>query len=965
MKFASVSPTFSALAVSALACFPAGAAILRVNAAAVAPFNGSSFTHGFPTVHAALSATQSGDEVWVEKGTYTETVAVPSGVKLLGGFAGSETTSDQADPATNDTILDGNHAGSVISIPANASSGTVINGFTILNGSGTVQQQGTSGFGGGVFCGDNSFPTITNNIFIANAAKGTVGAWGGAIYCGDLGGGTISHNVFYANTSSAYSGAIDCQRSSPTISDNVFSFNTAVNDGGAISVLNYSTALIIRNQFTKNSSGNGDGGAVYCGQNAQPAIVDNVFTQNTAGEGGAIDTYLSGIPTHHLTVLNNIFDGDGAGHGGGVYLYGAVDTINNTIFNATGGALYISSSDTVANNIVSGNDTGVVINSALASPAFNHNDVYGNTTANYSNGNPTGQNGNISVDPLIVNGAGGDFHLQLASPCVDAGDSSQVPDLNGVENQDVYGAGRFFGGAVDIGAAECYPTLTFSTQPGGALATSALNPQPTVTVAYPGGHDTGIPVTLALKGGTAGASLGGTATKTAVNGVAQFSGLAVLKGGVGYVLTAESPGCAPVDSTPFTVTLRRLYVSTHGDDAHAGDTWQAAKRNVQAALDEADTHKPGAEVWVAHGKYGGAIVIPNGVSVYGGFKGSEDSRAERDFRLNTTILNAGGDSAATVRFDVGNGRNTAVDGFTISGGKGNPGRGGGTEGGGVYCERSDAAIRNDIITGNSATNGGGIFVENTSPTITNDVITENAATGLLTAPGEGGGIRIEGTSSALVTDSLITHNTASGLTRPGGSGAAVSVSGGSPAIRDNTIANNDSSGANATVDLQNASPVLTNNIIAFNGGGVGSVSAAPTFSHNDVYSNTTNFTGLSDPTGSNGNIAADPLFVAAGSDYRLTSASPCRDAGDDGVTTAGELDVSGEPRISGPQVDIGAYELAIAPYTLTDAETALKIAGGMEAAGDVQRFDPLDRAAVTLDDAMEIARKADGLDPNP
>lgn len=67
------------------------------------------------------------------------------------------------------------------------------------------------------------------------------------------------------------------------------------------------------------------------------------------------------------------------------------------------------------------------------------------------------------------------------------------------------------------------------------------------------------------------------------------------------------------------------------------------------------------------------------------------------------------------------------------------------------------------------------------------------------------------------------------------------------------------------------------NIVAFNnGGGIGFDSTAQasgryTFDRNDVFSNTPNFGGITNPTGSNGNITSDPKF---GTNYCLQTGSP-------------------------------------------------------------------------------------------
>jgi len=104
---------------------------------------------------------------------------------------------------------------------------------------------------------------------------------------------------------------------------------------------------------------------------------------------------------------------------------------------------------------------------------------------------------------------------------------------------------------------------------------------------------------------------------------------------------------------------RIRYVKPGGSDMNSGDSWKAAYRTIQHAIDAlaATPGMPG-EVWVAAGTYEPTTYLednPNypasfrmsdGISVYGGFAGTETSKAERKIKAggmpwdfaNVTIL---------------------------------------------------------------------------------------------------------------------------------------------------------------------------------------------------------------------------------------------------------------------------------------------------------------------------------------
>jgi hypothetical protein len=59
-----------------------------------------------------------------------------------------------------------------------------------------------------------------------------------------------------------------------------------------------------------------------------------------------------------------------------------------------------------------------------------------------------------------------------------------------------------------------------------------------------------------------------------------------------------------------------------------------------------------------------------------------------------------------------------------------------------------------------------------------------------------------------------------------------------------------------------------------------------------------------------GNIDSDPVFFdTSGSDYRLSTGSPCIDAGDNAaIPSSVVVDLDADPRIINGRVDMGAYE---------------------------------------------------------
>ncbi|WP_164016793.1 beta strand repeat-containing protein [Pyxidicoccus trucidator] len=118
-------------------------------------------------------------------------------------------------------------------------------------------------------------------------------------------------------------------------------------------------------------------------------------------------------------------------------------------------------------------------------------------------------------------------------------------------------------------------TLVFTTQPGSRVAGTAFSPAIAVAVQDALGNtvtSSTATVQLALANNPSGASLAGTLSVAAVNGVATFPGVSVDRIGTGYTLSASAPGLTATSNT-FNITAgpaTRLAFGVQPSDAAAG-----------------------------------------------------------------------------------------------------------------------------------------------------------------------------------------------------------------------------------------------------------------------------------------------------------------------------------------------------------------------------------------------------------
>lgn len=404
-------------------------------------------------------------------------------------------------------------------------------------------------------------------------------------------------------------------------------------------------------------------------------------------------------------------------------------------------------------------------------------------------------------------------------------------------------------------------------------------------------------------------------------------------------------------------------LTTGADDGTSWDDAFQGTDGLRAALIPATAND---QIWVAAGRYEpdpganrlASFLMENGVTILGGFAGGETSAEMRDFVANETILSGDlanndgppGVGIAENSLHVVSGNSTSssaiLDGFTISGGNANLGGDPNERGGGLLMiNNSNPTVRNCRVINNRCVFGGGAcYTRQSSPTWINCIFEDNiggsfggafdCAQNCLpvylncvfrnNSANRAGGVEIFGNSSATLTNCLFEGNSCATT-----GGAMLIANGGLSRIINCTITNN-TAGTQVGGIIGSAANYRVENSIVYG-------NSDPTFGMSETSqvaggSPVVRFSciqGLSVFAGS-GNIGADPMLEA---DLSIPAGSPCIDAADNAVVTAGVIeDITGAPRFvddpgtadtgSGapPIVDMGAYEFQGAGGTPGDCD---------------------------------------------
>jgi parallel beta-helix repeat protein len=333
------------------------------------------------SIQTAIDNAVDTDEIVVAPGTYFETIDFDGKAIWLHSSDGADVT-----------IIDASGLGyvSVVTCDSGEGPGTVLEGFTLTGGTGTVlgtcpaPSWGYKLAGGGMLVIGSS-PTVVACTFSANrATSGCTYSFppnyypsgnGGGMYNDDGSNPTVIDCTFAGNTANLRgAGMYNSDGSNPTVTDCTFIENVAVQGGEGGGMYNFVSSPTVTNC---TFSGN-DGGGMYNYGSASPTVTDCTFSGN---DGGGMFNRLNSNPT----VTDCSFTDNVAVTGGGMYNYDSSPTVTNCTFTMnwafSGGGMSNrnDSSPTVTDCTFSGN---------IAECYFTWSCGYGGGMRNWDGSNP-------------------------------------------------------------------------------------------------------------------------------------------------------------------------------------------------------------------------------------------------------------------------------------------------------------------------------------------------------------------------------------------------------------------------------------------------------------------------------------------------------------------------------------------------------------------------------------------------
>lgn len=721
---------------------------------------------------------QSNENNTSEEGRQYNHFSLKPNISIFGGFDGTETEFNQRKPFENITELSGDfnnddivtgfwdtlefsnideNAYNVFYHPSslNLSGDEVIDGFTISGGNASIS---TNNNGGGIYLSQKGF-TIKNSIFKNNNAK-----YGGAIYSSTA-NIIIDNVVFDTNMSSSSGGAIYQLGNGSHINNSLFINNESNHYGGAI----YSSdgSVYVHNSIIYGNHANYYGAVYLKPYSYYTVSLNNSILYGNSSNYSSNNFYLS-LDRNYDVSINNVY---------------ITDLVSDSVLNS--GIVFVNSENPIGDdNIWFTDDDGLY-------PDENSTTIDGGHTNYIFEG----------IDPL-VNGNSIDMGNYESSYV----DNIAPVDISDVQLESLNGSVKLtWMNPIDMDLKhieiESYPVIideslyvNYSLEEY-IIAGLTNNQEYTFTLYtedFAGNRSDGIEI----NGSPLFADIPDVIEyKTFVSNnrvslswknpedfiyknvqlhygdnIIIFDNseesyiISDLINGDEYTFTINVSDYGDSLSEGQVITaipVEQVFVDIDASGTGDGSSWENAATNLSYVLESVSA---GTEIWVAEGIYIPQTImgsdnntddsdskyynyyIPNNISLYGGFSGSESSLDDRDFGLYKTELS--GDvnqddiiSGSGTTLEISNNsenlyhviyqtvdaENSEVNGFYITGGNA-----ANSNGGGMYFPNSINAplLRYCVFYGNrTISSGGGIYVNQLCDiTLENVVFINNKAT---------------------------------------------------------------------------------------------------------------------------------------------------------------------------------------------------------------------------------------------
>gem|GEM_PF-2384696 len=338
--------------------------------------DGSSWEDAARDLKGLIDSLNGNADIWVAKGEYSpgtddeDTFSLKKGIKIYGGFDGTESVLEDRDIRKNAVLLNGGYISRSVAV-VTARSGastedTLLDGLTITGGANTNN-------GGGLFVETGSNLLITECIFLNNTSYSA----GGGIYnyysspfiqnCTFSGNNAIKGNggAVYNNNSSStlencsfrrneaiYGGGLFNFNSTIVVGYSTFSDNRSFNRGGGMS--NYDSTVVVTDCVLNGNCGEEFGGGMH-NENSSAEIKNCDFLNNNSnpGNGGGISNVKSSVEISECRFTKNeaYYSGGGlANENSSLKVFSCIFSDNKATRTGGGGIVNLGGSLTIENS---------------------------------------------------------------------------------------------------------------------------------------------------------------------------------------------------------------------------------------------------------------------------------------------------------------------------------------------------------------------------------------------------------------------------------------------------------------------------------------------------------------------------------------------------------------------------------------------------------------------------------------